>query len=96
MSIIDKAMRKSQADVQALPPQDDSLPVPAPTAPQAGDGAPPEATLPVLMQVVADAAPPQADAAPDTTSSAWPATDVSPEPAPPSCRLPGGVRGPSR
>ncbi len=84
MSIIDKAMRKSQADVQALPPLDDSLPVPAPTAPQAGDGAPPEATLPVLTQVVADAAPPQADAAPDNTSSAWPATAVAPEPATPS------------
>ncbi|MBP6505340.1 MAG: ABC transporter ATP-binding protein [Rhodoferax sp.] len=36
------------------------------------------------MQVVADAAPPQADAAPDNTSSAWPATDVAPEPATPS------------
>ena len=45
MSIIDKAMHKSHADVHALPPLDESLPVPATTAaPEASNAVPPAST----------------------------------------------------
>ena len=60
MSIIDKAMDKSRADVHDLPPLDASLPLVTSSAPQETPAAPPAETSPVASTVApaAKAAPP--------------------------------------